>query len=174
MLIQPGTGKIRAIAMDRPYGTGRGHTTVDYAVNTPVRRPPTGVQTGSSSKIFTLLTALKQGVPFGFSQAIVSPSTVGPYFNCQGKFAGSFTVHNAEGAGKGTFTLYNGTTQSINVFYAHLEQKVGLCNVVKTAASHGMTFANGRSLLRPDPALGQGAARTTTRRSRWARYRSLP
>jgi membrane peptidoglycan carboxypeptidase len=42
------------------------------------------------------------------------------------------------------------------VFYAHLEQKVGLCQVVQTAASMGMTFANGRSLLRPDPALGQG------------------
>jgi membrane peptidoglycan carboxypeptidase len=155
VLIQPGTGKIRALAIDRPYGTGPGHTTVNYAAETQYDGG-TGVQTGSSSKIFTLITALKQGVPFGFNQAIVSPSVVGPYFNCQGNFAGVFNVHNAEGAGKGTFTLYNGTTQSINVFYAHLEQKVGLCQVVQTAASMGMTFANGRSLLRPDPALGQG------------------
>ncbi len=153
VLVQPGTGKIRAIAVDRPYGTGRGHTTVDYAVQTQYDGG-TGVQTGSSSKIFTLLTALKQGVPFGFSQAIVSPSVITPYYNCQGQFAGAFNVHNSEGAGKGTFTLYNGTTQSINVFYAHLEQKVGLCNVVKTAMSLGMTFANGVSLLRPDRALG--------------------
>jgi membrane peptidoglycan carboxypeptidase len=154
VLIQPGTGKIRALAIDRPYGTGPGHTTVDYAAETQYDGG-TGVQTGSSSKIFTLITALKQGVPFGFNQAIVSPSVVGPYFNCQGNFAGVFNVHNAEGAGKGTFTLYNGTTQSINVFYAHLEQKVGLCQVVQTAASMGMTFANGRSLLRPDRPLGQ-------------------
>ena len=154
VLIQPGTGKIRALAIDRPYGTGPGHTTVDYAAETQFDGG-TGVQTGSSSKIFTLVTALKQGVPFGFNQAIVSPSVVGPYFNCQGNFAGVFNVHNAEGAGKGTFTLYNGTTQSINVFYAHLEQKVGLCQVVQTAASMGMTFANGRSLLRPDRPLGQ-------------------
>jgi membrane peptidoglycan carboxypeptidase len=156
-MIQPGTGRIRAIAVDRTYGSGPGQTTVDYAVPTPYDGG-TGVQTGSSSKIFTLLTALNQGVPFGFSQAIVSPSSIGPYFNCEGGQTSTFNVRNAEGAGKGTFTLYNGTTQSINVFYAHLEQKVGLCNVVKTAASLGMTFANGGSLLKPDKALGQESA----------------
>jgi membrane peptidoglycan carboxypeptidase len=157
-MIEPGTGRIRAIAVDRPYGNGPGQTTVDYAVPTQYDGNPQGVQTGSSSKIFTLLTALKQGVPFGFSQAIVSPSTIGPYFNCQGGPTAPFNVHNAEGAGKGTFTLYNGTTQSINVFYAHLEQKVGLCNVVQTAVSLGMTFVNGGSLLKPDKALGQESA----------------
>ncbi|HEX4660017.1 MAG TPA: transglycosylase domain-containing protein [Streptosporangiaceae bacterium] len=156
VLIQPATGKVRAIAVDRPYGThpSLGQTTVDYAVQTQYDGG-TGVQTGSSSKLFTLLTALKQNVPFGFSQAIVSPSTLGPYFNCQGQPTSVFNVTNSEGAGKGIFTLYNGTTQSINVFYAHLEQKVGLCEVVRTAASLGMTYANGGSLLRPDKALGQ-------------------
>ncbi len=154
VMIQPGTGKIRAIAVDRPYGTGPGQTTVDYAVPTQYDGG-TGVQTGSSSKLFTLITALKQGVPFGFSQAVVSPTTVSPYFNCAGDPTGAFSLQNAEGPGKGTFTLYNGTTQSINVFYAHLEQKVGLCNVVKTAVSLGLTWANGVSLLRPDPALDQ-------------------
>jgi membrane peptidoglycan carboxypeptidase len=157
VMIQPGTGMIRAIAVDRPYGSGPGQTTVDYAVPTQYDGG-TGVQTGSSSKVFTLVTALNQGVPFGFSQAIVSPSSIGPYFNCEGGPTSLFNVHNAEGAGKGTFTLYNGTTQSINVFYAHLEQKVGLCNVVKTAMSLGMTFANGGSLLKPDKALGQESA----------------
>ncbi len=67
-------------------------------------------------------------------------------------------MHNAETAKGGIFTLYNGTTQSINVFFAHLEQKVGLCNVVKTAVSLGMTYANGGSLLRPDKALRQYAS----------------
>jgi membrane peptidoglycan carboxypeptidase len=158
-MIQPGTGRIRAIAVDRAYGNGPGETTVDYAVPTQYDGGD-GVQTGSSSKIFTLLTALNQGVPFGFSQNVVSPSSIGPYFNCQGGPTNLFTVHNAEGntTKPETFTLYNGTTQSINVFYAHLEQKVGLCNVVKTAASLGMTFANGGSLLKPDKALGQESA----------------
>jgi membrane peptidoglycan carboxypeptidase len=158
VLIQPGTGRVRAIAVDRPYGTRFGHTTVDYAVESQYDGLSSGVQTGSSSKLFTLITALKQGIPFGWNQSIVSPSVVGPYFDCHGQFAGNFNVTNSEGAGKGIFTLYNGTTGSINVFYAHLEQRVGLCNVVRTAASMGMTFANGASLLRPDKALGQQAA----------------
>jgi membrane peptidoglycan carboxypeptidase len=158
VMIQPGTGKVRAIAEDRPYGNGPGQTNVDYAAETQYNGSTSGVQTGSSSKIFTLITALKQGLPFGWYQSIVSPSTVGPYFNCEGQFAGNFNVTNSEGAGKGIFTLYNGTTGSINVFYAHLEQQVGLCNVVRTAASMGMTFVNGGSLLRADRALRQQAA----------------
>jgi membrane peptidoglycan carboxypeptidase len=32
VLIQPGTGKVRAIGIDRPYGTGRHQNTVNYAV----------------------------------------------------------------------------------------------------------------------------------------------
>jgi membrane peptidoglycan carboxypeptidase len=147
VLIQPGTGDVKAIAVDRPYGNGTGHTVVDYAVDQQYDGGA-GVQTGSSSKLFTLLTALKQGLPFGYNQAITSPSTLTGYYNCQGQPTGLFNVTNAEGAGKGTFTLYNGTTQSINVFYAHLEQKVGLCAVVKTAVSLGMHRADDVSLLK--------------------------
>jgi membrane peptidoglycan carboxypeptidase len=154
VMVQPGTGRIRALSVDRPYGTGPGETTVDYAAATQYNGGQ-GVQTGSSSKLFTLITALKQGIPFGFSQAVVSPGLVGPFTSCKGDNVPAFQFHNSEGAGKGTFTLYNGTTQSINMFYAHLEQKVGLCNVVKTAMSMGLTFANGVSLLKPDKALGQ-------------------
>ena len=150
VLIQPGTGKVRAIAVDRPYGNDRaaGQDNVDYAVDSKYDGG-VGVQTGSSSKIFTLLTALKQGYPFGFSLKIVSPSSIAGYTNCHGQDAGVYTLSNAEGATPKpeTFTLYNGTTESINVFFAHLEQRVGLCNVVKTAVSLGDHRADGRSLF---------------------------
>jgi membrane peptidoglycan carboxypeptidase len=52
VLIQPGTGYVRAIANDRPYGNGA----VDYAVDSEYNGGPDGVQTGSSSKLFTLAT----------------------------------------------------------------------------------------------------------------------
>jgi membrane peptidoglycan carboxypeptidase len=153
VLIQPGTGRVQAIAVDRPYGTGSGQDSIDYAADAP-QHGGIGVQTGSSSKLFTLITALKQGMPFGFSVSISSPSVVGPYYNCQGQPAGEFPVSNAEGPGHGTYSLYTGTTQSINVFYAELEQRVGLCNVVRTAVSMGVHRADGESLLaavgRPD------------------------
>ncbi len=155
-LIQPGTGNVLAIAENRTYGTGKGETEVDYAVNTAYGGGE-GVQTGSSSKIFTLITALDEGVPFGFQLTVPGTQTVTGYTNCQGQPAGYvngqsgvFNVTNSEGPGTSTDTLYTGTTQSINVFFAHLELKVGLCNVVKTAVSMGMTRVDGTSLLASD------------------------
>jgi membrane peptidoglycan carboxypeptidase len=156
-VVQPGTGQIVAIAEDRPYGTGRGQTQIDYAVNTAYGGS-TGVQTGSSSKLFTLITALKQGTPFGFTMHVPGSTTVTGYSNCQGGpagvyqgQAGAFNVTNAEGPGSDSNqSLYTGTTQSVNVFYAQLEQKIGLCNVVHTAVDMGMTRADGTSLLSRD------------------------
>jgi membrane peptidoglycan carboxypeptidase len=149
VLIQPGTGKVLAIAEDRPYGTGKGQTEIDYAVNSAYGGAD-GVQTGSSSKLFTLITALQQGVPFGFQLTVPGSTTVNGYYNCKGQSAGSFQVTNSEGPGTTTDSLYTGTTNSINVFYARLEQKVGLCNVVHTAVALGMTRADGTSLLAQD------------------------
>jgi membrane peptidoglycan carboxypeptidase len=165
-MIKPGTGQIEALSEDRPYGTNYGQTEIDYAVNTEYGGSA-GVQTGSSSKLFTLITALNQGVPFGFQLTVPNSTTVTGYTNCQGGpageyqgTAGAYNVTNAEGAsGKTTDSLYTGTTNSINVFYAELEKKVGLCNVVHTAVDLGMTRADGTSLLSPDG--GQDSADNT-------------
>ena len=83
VLIQPGTGKILAIANDRSYGTGPGQTEVDYAVNTQYGGVG-GVQTGSSSKLFTLITALEQGVPFGFQLTVPGTESISGYTDCAG------------------------------------------------------------------------------------------
>jgi membrane peptidoglycan carboxypeptidase len=146
VLIQPGTGRVQAIAVDRAYGTQPGQDSINYAVDSAADGGA-GVQTGSSSKLFTLVTALEQNYPFGWKLSVKSPTVAGPYYDCRGQPTGPFPVSNAEGAGKGTYTLYTGTTQSINVFFAELEQKVGLCNVVRTAVSMGVHRADGRSLL---------------------------
>ena len=135
--------------MTGQYGTGPGQTEVDYAVNTQYGGVG-GVQTGSSSKLFTLITALEQGVPFGFQLTVPGNDSISPYYDCAGDQTSVFNVSNSEGSGTTTDSLYTGTTQSINVFYAHLEQKVGLCNVVKTAVNLGVTRVDGKSLLSPD------------------------
>ena len=149
VLIQPGTGKVQAIAEDRNYGTGPGETTIDYAVNSQYGGAA-GVQTGSSSKLFTLITALEHGLNFGFQLTVPGTDTVTGYTNCAGDPVGQFKVANSEGPGTTTDSLYTGTTNSINVFFAHLEQKVGLCNTVKTAVNLGVTRVDGKSLLAQD------------------------
>src|ERR1700722_12815260 len=164
-LVQPGSGDILAIAEDRKYGpnTSKGQTEVDYAVNSQYGGQD-GVQTGSSSKLFTLVTALEQGVPFGYQANVPYSTTVSGFTNCAGDDAGgpggSFPVVNSSQSDKGTFTLYTGTADSINTFYAGLEQKVGLCNVVHTAVSMGMTRADGTSLLKGDPNTGKPTSPT--------------
>ncbi|MBO0823777.1 MAG: penicillin-binding protein, partial [Actinobacteria bacterium] len=156
VLIQPGTGAIRAIAVNRPYGSGTNQNSIDYAVNSQYGGSTAGVQTGSSSKIFTLITALEQGFPFGHQITIKAPETIGPFFSCQGLTVPAAQYSNAEGkfSGTETFQLGEATVESVNTYFVNLEKQVGLCNVVKTAVAMGMTRADGRSLLAPDGKLG--------------------
>lgn len=164
VLIQPGTGAVRAIAVNRKFGSERGEDDIDYAVNSEYGGSPDGVQTGSSSKIFTLVTALEAGYPFGHTISITNPMSVGPFHNCQGVPTsdatgppGFFTLRNAEAPFKGqeVWQLNLATVASVNVYFANLEKQVGLCNVVKTAAKMGMTRADGTSLLKYDKSLGR-------------------
>lgn len=147
VVVQPGTGRIKAMAEDRPYGTDtqRGQTTINLAVDTPYDGGA-GIQSGSSNKLFTLITALEQNVPFGFTMTVQNHATVSGITNCNGQTLAPYSLVNAAKSDAGTFSLYTGTTQSINTFYANLEQKVGLCNVVKTAAALGDHRADGTSL----------------------------
>ncbi|HEY2315032.1 MAG TPA: penicillin-binding transpeptidase domain-containing protein, partial [Streptosporangiaceae bacterium] len=153
VLIQPGTGYVKAIAVNRPYGANADE--LDYAVNSNYGGGA-GVQTGSSSKLFTLITALEQGKPFGYTIKVKAPATVGPFTNCKGQFVNPAPFNNAEGPSNGTeiWMLNQATVDSINLYFANLEQQVGLCNVVKTAANMGLTRADGTSLLQWDHALG--------------------
>jgi len=157
VLIQPGTGYVRAIAIDRPYGPGKHQNAIDYAVG-PQYHGAEGVQLGSAGKVYVMVTALEQGIPFGWAKTVPFSAEIGGYTNCKGQTVGQpmpngqigWQVHNDESEPGGHYSLYTGTTESINVFFAYLEQHVGLCNVVKTATQMGLTWPDGKSLLKPD------------------------
>src|ERR1019366_8791229 len=127
---------------------------VDYAMDSTYNGGPFGVQTGSSNKLFTLLTALEQNVPFGYPETVPAATTITGYTSCAGAPAGegsagpgSYTLVNDSLSEKGTYTLYLATAASVNIYFAELEKKVGLCNVVKTAAALGVHRATGQSLF---------------------------
>jgi membrane peptidoglycan carboxypeptidase len=151
VMITPGTGDVRAIAVDRKFGRNAGEDDIDYAVNSEYGGGA-GVQTGSSSKLFTLITALEDGYPLGHTITIKAPATVGPYTDCKGDYVPPALFNDAEGAFNGTETwqLNQATVDSINLYFVNLEKEVGLCNVVKTAVRMGMTRADGTSLLKRD------------------------
>jgi membrane peptidoglycan carboxypeptidase len=150
VLIQPGTGDVRAIAIDRPYGVGKHKNLVNYAVG-PQYDGSEGVQLGSAGKVWTMVTALEQGIPFGYTKHVTGTATVGGFTNCQGQPLAPWHLTNDQSElNAATYSLYTGTTDSINVFFAYLEQKVGLCSVIKTASKMGLTWPDGKSLLKPD------------------------
>jgi membrane peptidoglycan carboxypeptidase len=160
VLLQPGTGQVRALAVNRTYGFGPGEDSIDYAVNSQYGGDPYGVQTGSSSKVFTIVTALEQGIPFGHTISIQNPETIGPFTDCRGLTVPAAKFNNAEAAFKGseTYQFAEATVESVNTYFVNLEKQVGLCNVVKTAVAMGMTRADGSPLLQPDKALNLPSA----------------
>ena len=141
VLIQPGTGRVRAIAIDRPYGNGKHQNVINYAVG-PQYHGSQGWQLGSAGKVWTMVAAIEQGIPFGYSKHVNGTATVSGYTNCKGQILAPWHLTNDQSElASATYSLYTGTTQSINVFFAYLEQKVGLCNVIKTAAQDGPDLA---------------------------------
>ncbi|WP_405395301.1 transglycosylase domain-containing protein [Microbispora hainanensis] len=150
-LVQPGTGAIKAMAASRPYGTHKTRNEVSYNLVADVAHGGgIGFQAGSTFKTFTLLTALKQGMKIndGFSAgAGYTAPGYSTFKNCAGQPIGdpSHTVTNDEGS-PGWLTLQTGTWHSVNTFFMMLEQRVGLCDVVKTAKSLGIHRADGNPL----------------------------
>ncbi|MGP3958254.1 transglycosylase domain-containing protein [Nonomuraea sp. 3N208] len=151
-LVEPGTGAIKAMAASRKYGNNKRKKEMSYnVVADAVHGGGTGFQAGSTFKTFTLLTALKQGMKINDGIS-VGGGYRAPYYssfkNCKGENIGDPThvVENAEGGGGGFKSLATGTWGSVNTFFVALEQKVGLCNVVKTAKSLGIKRSDGLAL----------------------------
>ncbi|TKK86564.1 penicillin-binding protein [Herbidospora galbida] len=142
-LVAPGTGAIRAMAASRDN--------LDYnVVADRAHGGLGGVQAGSTFKTFTLLTALSQGMRLsdgfnvGGSYTAPSPSA---FTDCAGNAVGdpNHAVTNDEGS-PGYTTLQTGTWGSVNTFFMTLEERVGLCETVKTAKSLGIKRADGKKL----------------------------
>ncbi|MEV4004282.1 transglycosylase domain-containing protein, partial [Actinomadura sp. NPDC049753] len=158
-MVEPGTGKIRAIGLSKRYGPGKGRTTINLPADS-AHGGGSGVSAGSTFKVFTLAAAIDQGIPV--STTINSPqtTTVSGFQSCRytGMFdgkkvknamvgGGSWTLSNAGDSEKGNFDLKTGTWHSVNTFYAVLEKRVGVCNAVKMAEKFGMKQATGDPLM---------------------------
>ena len=158
-VVEPGTGKVLAISVNRPYGQDakKGQNTIDYAVDKAYGGGASGFPAGSTFKLFVLAAALKQGLPL--STTIFAPPQVSltGFTDCAGNSAGSWAPHNAGDSEQGRFNLITGTWFSVNTFFAQLEQRTGLCQPVKIAESMGIRQENGSP---PDqlPAFALGAA----------------
>ncbi len=147
-LVEPGTGKVLALAENRTWGTdpAKGQTQVNYAVDYAYGGS-TGAQAGSTFKAFTLAAAIKAGIPM--STFISSPpvKTFKNFVECgTGRPFPPYTVPNSTGSG--VFDMRTGTWLSVNTFYVGLEERTGLCDPVAVAESMGMRTASGQRIER--------------------------
>jgi membrane peptidoglycan carboxypeptidase len=141
-VVQPGTGKVLALAVNRHYSTAKGR---QNTVNPLISGGPKlyGYPSGSTFKMFTMLAALEAGLPLdtGFD----SPAKLrtewpdnGPD-NCGGRYCPG----NANpGWMDGYRTMWTGFGRSVNTYFVHLEEQVGPAAAVAEAKKLGIGFAN--------------------------------
>ncbi|WP_336212087.1 transglycosylase domain-containing protein [Nonomuraea sp. LPB2021202275-12-8] len=151
-MIVPGTGEIKAMAASRKFGGNKKKNEISYNLVADVAHGGgRGFQQGSTAKAYTLATALEEGLKYGDgfpSPAGYEASSFGAFKDCKGKPVGdpSHTVRNSSEGGGGFKTLQTGTWGSVNTFFMRLEEKVGLCKVVKLAKRIGLKRADGGKL----------------------------
>jgi len=145
-VVEPGTGRVLALADTPVYGSDpkKHQNDINYAVDTTLGGGVSRFAMGSTFKLFTLVAAMKQGLPL--STTIYAPPriTVSGYTSCSGQELSSYDVHNAGDSESGRFNLVTGTWFSVNTFYAQLEQRVGVCQAVKVAESMGVRMGDGK------------------------------
>jgi membrane peptidoglycan carboxypeptidase len=162
-MVKPGTGEIKAMVVSKDYGDHKkkGQTTLNLAADY-AHGGNGGYSAGSTFKIFTLATAIDKGYGPGTTLPAPNSTTVSGYTDCKGNHFEPWTLSNAETSKRKSANLNTGTWDSINTFYAYLEQRVGLCDASRMAGAFGMRQANGQALQQvPSQVLGTNSIDVT-------------
>ncbi|MBC6456335.1 penicillin-binding protein [Actinomadura sp. HBU206391] len=171
-MVEPGTGKIRAMAVNRKFGTKRkkGETVLNLAADV-AHGGGYGYTAGSTFKIFTLAAALDKGIPIRTSINSPQTITISGFKGCKGEGFEPWRVSNAGDSEAGNFNLRNGTWHSVNTFYAELEKRVGLCESVKMAERFGLRQVTGKPLKQiPSQVLGANEVDVTSLAAAYAGF----
>lgn len=160
VMIEPKTGLIRAMAQNRQVmgdnldskkkRKWKGETFYNYAVDKSMGGAD-GVQGGSTFKMFVAAAALEEGFGAGWTANVKSSKNwEGETFqNCSGPFkvVGKWEVTGTRSE-VGNYDMYRGTAQSVNNYFAALEQAVGMCPVVNMATRLGLKSAIGENIVK--------------------------
>ena len=154
-VVEPGTGKVLAMAQSKPFGRNakKGETSVNLNVDR-VYGGGSGFQTGSTFKAVTLATALEDGRAL---RSIVNAPPGGTPFhkndfkpgNCTDLRPELYKPFNAEGHERGPMTLIAATTHSVNTAFVKLESEIGICDVADMADRIGIHLAAPTDVAQP-------------------------
>ncbi|MFJ4187515.1 transglycosylase domain-containing protein [Kitasatospora sp. NPDC089509] len=160
-MIEPGTGKILAMAQTRPYGLDatKNQTVVNLNVDAAMGGG-TGFQPGSTFKPIVAAAALEAGLPT--NQEYKAPNAM-PYPNmktCDGTWRNDArpktVVPNESPNEKGPYQLKEAMARSINTYFVQMEQEIGLCAVKQMANKLGITTKASGKPLEEVPAMALG------------------
>jgi membrane peptidoglycan carboxypeptidase len=142
-MVQPGTGRILAMAQSRPYGTAANDTEINYNAN-QLYGGALGFQTGSIFKAITAATALSQGVPLSHTIYSVVTGSYPSMTNCSGEvLLPQPGLENDDNTKYGNINMVKAMADSVNTYFVPLEQQIGLCNVVHMAQAFGLGVQGG-------------------------------
>lgn len=176
VVIEPGTGRIRAMAVNRTYsldqdGNGEHSDPARRRLGLKGNYPNTvnpllgggsmaGYQAGSTFKIFTMLAALDAGMPL--STSFNAPMVYRSRY-ITGPGPASCGIHwcpkNSSKSMVGRQTMWSGFGKSVNTYFVQLEQKVGAENVVRMAERLGLQWRTDvdKAMASPERADGWGS-----------------
>ncbi|MGR6321807.1 transglycosylase domain-containing protein [Micromonospora soli] len=146
-VVQPGTGRVLAMAVNRNYSVAanpNGQENYPNTVNQLVAGGGgiVGYQAGSTFKLFTLLAALESGLPLDTvfdapSRYVTSYPVDGGPASCGGRWCPT----NANPLWMdGEQTMWSAFGRSVNTYFAWLTQRVGADRVVELAERLGIVF----------------------------------
>lgn len=150
--VQPGTGRVLTMAENMIFddtleGGGPGTSAVNYNTSKPYGGS-SGIQPGSTYKLFTLLDWLIKGK--GTEERVSGDANqkepFSKYKAC-GEVTGSGTFPFKNNAGEsGIYTIRDGTVNSINGVFFSMAKQLDLCDIRNVAASLGVERADGTEL----------------------------
>jgi membrane peptidoglycan carboxypeptidase len=146
--VQPGTGRIKAMAVSRGFGSGKGQIQFNPATDRAYGGS-SGFQAGSTFKPFVAAAALEDGYPFSYPIYAPYQAHIGDVQGCNGTLTDKWDPFNELPSENGTYTLQTGIEGSINTYFAQLEERVGVCRPWQIAKSLGMNRADGKPLVGP-------------------------
>jgi membrane peptidoglycan carboxypeptidase len=129
-VVEPGTGEVRAMAVDRGFGSRKGETKVNLAIGGSL-----GFQGGSTFKVFTLARAMQIGISPQLT--LYAPRSYCPKAYDY-KLADGGCPGNAGDSESGRFTLVKATWESVNTYFLQLAERTGLDAPIGLAEAMGV------------------------------------
>ncbi len=164
--VEPGTGRVLAIAQNTNYGdaTPEDPTATQISLGVDANhggvensKGTSGFQPGSTFKGFVLAEWYQEGRS-GYTSFNTSPTTFPAStwnISCNPGAADTWKVGNASPSEGGTHNVIDSTRMSINVGYARMTAAMDICNITSLAAKMGVTTNSGEPLTAvPSIALG--------------------